>query len=137
MIVLVVGYRSMLAQELLPCLQQAGFVVVGRGRPVLDLTQKASIYGVFEEVQPDICINTAAYTTVDKAESDAAGALAVNRDGVASLAVACHDAGVPLIHLSTDYVFDGTASRPYREKNTTVPLGLCSRSKRKGKQTVR
>ena len=86
MIVLVVGPRSMLAQELLPCLQQAGFRVVGRGRPELDLTQKASIHAAFEEIRPDICINTAAYTAVDKAESDAAGAFAVNRDGAASLA---------------------------------------------------
>jgi len=137
MIVLVVGDRSMLAQELLPCLQQAGFVVVGRGRPVLDLTQEASIHAVFEEVQPDICINTAAYTAVDKAESDAAGALAVNRDGVASLAVACHDAGVPLIHLSTDYVFDGPASRPYREEDPVAPLGIYGRSKWEGEEVLR
>src|SRR5438132_7549581 len=124
MIVLVVGPRSMLAQELLPCLQQAGFAVVGCGRPALDLTQKASIHAVFEEVRPDICINTAAYTAVDKAESDAVGAFAVNRDGVASLAEACRAVAVPLLHLSSDYVFAGTASRPYREEDPAAPLGI-------------
>ena len=137
MIILVVGYRSMLAQELLPCLQQAGFVVVGRGRPVLDIIQAASIHAVLQEVQPDICINTAAYTAVDRAESDPAGAFAVNRDGVASLAVACRDAGIPLIHLSTDYVFDGTASRPYREEDPAAPLGIYGRSKWEGEEAVR
>src|SRR5438445_13697979 len=100
MIVLVVGPRSMLAQELLPCLQQAGLRAVGRGRPVLDLTQRTSMHGVFEEVRPDICINTAAYTAVDKAESDAAGAFAVNRDGVAHLAGPCDTADKPPLHLS-------------------------------------
>ena len=137
MSVLVVGPRSMLAQELLPCLQQAGFSVVGRGRPGLDLTQKASIYAVFEEVRPDICINTAAYTAVDKAESDVAGAFAVNRDGVASLAEACRAVHIPLLHLSTDYVFPGTASRPYLEEDPTAPLGVYGRSKWEGEAAVR
>jgi dTDP-4-dehydrorhamnose reductase len=127
----------MLAQELLPCLQQAGLSVVGRGRPGLDLTQKASIDAVFEEVRPDICINTAAYTAVDKAESDAAGAFAVNCDGVASLAEACRAVAVPLIHLSTDYVFPGTASRPYLEKDPTAPLGVYGRSKWEGEEALR
>src|SRR5262249_18890342 len=132
MSVLVVGPRSMLAQELLPCLQQAGFAVVGCGRPVLDLTQKASIHAVFEQVRPDICINTAAYTAVDKAESDAVGAFAVNRDGVANVAEICRAVDIPLIHLSTDYVFAGTASHPYREEDPTAPLGIYGRSKWEG-----
>jgi dTDP-4-dehydrorhamnose reductase len=127
----------MLAQELLPCLQQAGLRAVGRGRPELDLTQKASIHAVFEDVRPDICINTAAYTAVDKAESDAAGAFAVNRDGVASLAEACRAVAIPFIHLSTDYVFPGTASRPYQEEDPTAPLGTYGRSKWEGEEAVR
>ena len=137
MTVLVVGPRSMLAQELLPCLQQAGFTATGRGRPELDITQAASIHTVFEEVQPDICINTAAYTAVDRAESEPAEAFAANRDGVANLAAACHDAGVPLLHVSTDYVFDGTASRPYREEDPTAPLGVYGNSKWAGEEALR
>src|SRR5262245_65653618 len=103
MIVLVFGHRSMLAQELLPCLQQAGFTVAGRGRPELDITQAASIQPVCEEVQPDICINTAAYTAVDRAESEPAQAFAVNRDGGAHRAVAWRDAGAPRLQRATDY----------------------------------
>jgi dTDP-4-dehydrorhamnose reductase len=137
MIILVVGYRSMLAQELLPCLQQAGFAAIGCGRPALDITQVASIEAVFEAVRPDICINTAAYTAVDRAESDAAGAFAVNRDGIAHLAVTCRAAGTALIHLSTDYVFDGTASRPYREEDAVAPLGIYGRSKWAGEEALR
>ena len=137
MIVLVVGPRSMLAQELLPCLQQAGFTVVGRGRPELDITQAASIRTVFDEVQPDVCINTAAYTAVDRAESEPAEAFAANRDGVANLAAACRDASVPLLHVSTDYVFDGTASRPYREEDPTAPLGVYGHSKWAGEEALR
>ena len=134
MIVLVVGPRSMLAQGTPPCLQQARLCSRGRGRPELDLTQKSSIHAVCEEVRPDICINTAAYTAVDKAESDAAGAFAVNGDGVASLAEVCRAVDMPLIHLSTDYVFAGTASRPYREEDPTAPLGIYGRSKWEGER---
>jgi dTDP-4-dehydrorhamnose reductase len=137
MIVLVVGSRSMLAQELLPCLQQAGFTVAGRGRPELDITQAASIHTAFAAVQPDICINTAAYTAVDRAESEPAEAFATNRDGVAHLAIACRDAGVPLLHVSTDYVFDGTASRPYQEDDPSAPLGVYGHSKWAGEEALR
>jgi dTDP-4-dehydrorhamnose reductase len=118
-------------------LRQAGFGVIGHGRPGLDLIQRASIHAVFEKVHPDICINTAAYTAVDKAESDAAEAFAVNRDGVASLAEACRAVAIPCIHLSTDYVFPGTASRPYLEEDPTAPLGVYGRSKWEGEEALR
>jgi len=137
MTILVVGDRSMLAQDLLPCLQQAGFAVLGHGRPALDITQAASIAAVFEAVRPDICINTAAYTAVDRAESEAAAADAVNRDGIARLAVTCRATGTALIHLSTDYVFDGSASRPYREEDAVAPLGIYGRSKWEGEEALR
>ena len=137
MTILVVGDRSMLAQELLPCLQQAGFVAIGHSRPALDITQVASIEAVFEAVRPDICINTAAYTAVDKAESDTAAAFAVNRDGIARLAVTCRAAGTALVHLSTDYVFDGTAPRPYREEDAIAPLGIYGHSKWAGEEALR
>ncbi|MGE3541412.1 MAG: dTDP-4-dehydrorhamnose reductase [Candidatus Tectimicrobiota bacterium] len=135
--ILVTGSRSMLAQELLPCLHRAGFTVIGRARPGLDLTRPASIRAAFQEVQPMLCINTAAYTAVDRAESEVDAAFAVNRDGVAHLAEVCREAGVPLIHLSTDYVFAGTASHPYREEDPTAPLGVYGRSKWEGEQAVR
>src|SRR5687768_10830863 len=129
MIVLVIGHRSMLAQELLPCLQRAGFAAVGCGRPAVDLTRASSIRAVLTDLRPALCINTAAYTAVDKAEAEVAEALAVNHAGAAHLAHACREAGVPLLHMSTDYVFAGAASAPYREDAPTAPLGVYGRSK--------
>lgn len=135
--VLVVGHRSMLAQELLLSLQQAGFTVSGSGRPELDLTYAASIANLLVKQQPQLCINTAAYTAVDRAETEPAIAFAVNRDGVAHLAEACQRRGIPLVHVSTDYVFDGTASFPYCEAAPAAPLGIYGRSKWEGEQAIR
>ena len=113
--VLVIGYQGMLAQELLPCLANAGFDVIGRGRPEVDITQVASVRQTLAEIQPTILINAAAYTAVDQAELEPDVALAVNRDGVAHLATVCRDLGIPLLHVSSDYIFDGSASHPYCE----------------------
>jgi dTDP-4-dehydrorhamnose reductase len=127
----------MLAQELIPSLRHTGFDTVGRGRPELDITEVASIRAVLEEVRPDILINSAAYTAVDRAESEPEAAFAVNRDGVALLARACREMDVPLVHISTDYVFDGTTTRPYREDDPTIPLGVYGRSKWEGEEALR
>ena len=84
----------------------------------------------------ELVINAAAYTAVDRAESDRARAYAVNRDGAGILARACARAGVRLLHVSTDYVFDGTAARPYREDDPLAPLGVYGASKAEGEQAV-
>lgn len=135
--VLVIGQQGMLAQELLPCLRGAGIVAECRGRPALDLTQAASVRQALAAVRPDMVLNAAAYTAVDQAEAEPERAFAVNRDGVAHLAAACRDLGLPLLHVSTDYVFDGTATRPYREDDPTAPLGVYGRSKWEGEEAVR
>jgi dTDP-4-dehydrorhamnose reductase len=135
--VLVLGYQGMLARELLPCLVGAGFAVVSRGRPELDITQAASVHQAVADAQPDIVINAAAYTAVDQAESVPDVAFAVNRDGVAHLATVCRDVDIPLLHVSTDYVFDGLASRVYCEDDRTAPLGVYGRSKWEGEEAVR
>jgi dTDP-4-dehydrorhamnose reductase len=135
--VLVIGHQSMLARELLPCLGSAGFAVESRGRPEVDITQATSVRQTLAEVQPDILINAAAYTAVDQAESEPEVAFAVNRDGVAYLATACRNINIPLLHISTDYVFDGSASRPYCEHDRTVPLGVYGQSKWEGEEAVR
>jgi dTDP-4-dehydrorhamnose reductase len=127
----------MLAQALLPRLCHAGFVAVGKARPELDIAQTASIRQALEDIRPDLLINAAAYTAVDEAESEQEVAFAVNRDGAAHLAAACQETGIPLIHLSTDYVFDGTAIRPYREDTPAAPLGSYGRSKWEGEEAVR
>jgi len=111
--------------------------VVGLGRPELDITQQASVRRALEYVGPDLLVNAAAYTAVDQAESEPEVAFAVNRDGAAYLAMACQQACVPLVHISTDYVFDGHGSRPYREEDPTAPLGIYGRSKWEGEEAIR
>lgn len=132
-----IGHQGMLAQELLPCLAGAGFAVVSRGRPEVDITKASSVRQTLADAQPDILINAAAYTAVDQAETEPDMAFAVNRDGVAHLAAACRDTGIPLLHVSTDYVFDGLASRPYCEEDRIAPLGMYGRSKWEGEEAVR
>lgn len=135
--VLVVGHRGMLAQALIRGLQRAGLTALSQGRPVLDITQAESTQKALAALQPDMVINAAAYTAVDQAESEKAQAFAVNRDGAAHVADVCHEIGVPLIHVSTDYVFDGTVRRPYREEDSPAPLGVYGESKWQGEMAVR
>ena len=82
-------------------------------------------------------INAAAYTAVDQAESEPDVAFAVNRDGALHLASVCQDVGIPLLHVSTDYVFDGSASRPYCEDDLAAPLGVYGQSKWEGEEALR
>jgi dTDP-4-dehydrorhamnose reductase len=103
----------------------------------LDITDARAVQRTLEESQAEVVINAAAYTAVDKAEQEPAQALAVNRDGPRHLAAACHSLGIPLLHLSTDYVFDGTQSRPYREEDPVAPAGVYGRSKWEGEEAVR
>jgi dTDP-4-dehydrorhamnose reductase len=135
--VLVLGHQGMLARELLPCLAAADFTVVSRGRPEVDITQATSVRQTLADVQPDMLVNATAYTAVDQAEAEPELAFAVNRDGVAHLATACREVDIPLLHVSTDYVFDGSASRPYREDGLAAPLGVYGRSKWEGEEAVR
>jgi dTDP-4-dehydrorhamnose reductase len=85
----------------------------------------------------ELVVNCAAYTAVDRAESEPELALAVNRDGPANLAAACGKAHIPLVHISTDYVFDGSKQGPYRETDPVLPLGVYGRSKAEGDTEVR
>jgi dTDP-4-dehydrorhamnose reductase len=88
----------------------------------------------FEAAQPDVVINTAAYTDVDSAETDPGAAMACNAEGVRHLAVACERAGAYLVHVSTDYVFDGQKSRPYLPDDPPAPLNCYGISKREGEK---
>ena len=84
----------------------------------------------------DLVINAAAYTAVDKAETERDRAFAINRDGAGHLARACAERGIRFLHVSTDYVFDGTGTRPYREDDPIAPLGVYGASKAEGEQAV-
>jgi dTDP-4-dehydrorhamnose reductase len=103
----------------------------------LDISDRTSVLRAVDALAPKVVINAAAYTAVDKAEGDADAAYAVNRDGPAHLAEACAAQGIPLIHVSTDYVFDGSQSGAYREDDPVAPLGVYGESKLAGEDAVR
>ena len=102
----------------------------------LDITDPDAVNACVERFHPDAVINAAAYTAVDRAESDVEAAFAVNRDGPANLARACGASGIPLIHVSTDYVFDGSKQGAYSENDPVAPLGVYGTSKLAGEQAV-
>ena len=101
-------------------------------RSTVDITDRAGLGAEFDRVRPEVVINAAAYTAVDAAETDEAAAMAANADGVASLADLCTAHGARLLHLSTDYVFDGTKDGWYVESDPIAPLGVYGRTKAAG-----
>lgn len=111
--------------------------MIARSHQMLDITDLNSVKAAIELHQPDIVINAAAYTAVDKAETEQARCFMINRDGAHNLAVSCEAAGIPLIHVSTDYVFDGKRATPYLEHDATLPLNVYGESKLAGEAAVR
>ncbi len=102
----------------------------------LDVRDQSAVLAAVERISPTTIINAAAYTAVDKAESDAQTAFAVNAEGAANLAMAALEQGARLIQVSTDYVFDGSNSMPYRASDTVSPLGVYGESKYRGEEKV-
>ncbi len=131
----VTGSKGQVATSLL---ERAGAraEVIALGRPRFDLTDRAAVLAGLEEARPDVIVNAAAYTAVDKAEAEEAVATHVNGEGAGHVAEAAARLGVPLLHLSTDYVFDGALDRPYREDDPTGPTGAYGRSKLAGEKAV-
>lgn len=113
-----------------------GRAVIAIGRPELDLADPKSIRSALEAATPDVIVSAAAYTAVDKAESESELVYAVNGRGAGLVAEAARALGVPLIHISTDYVFDGRLDRPYAESDPTGPAGVYGASKLAGEQAV-
>src|ERR1035437_6030964 len=105
-------------------------------RPDVDLFRPASIARALAEFRPDIVINPAAYTGVDKAESEPEQAFALNQDGAGLVAASAAEQGAPVIHLSTDYVFDGTKAAPYVESDPVNPRSVYGKSKLDGELAV-
>lgn len=133
--VLITGAHGQVGHELMR-LAPAEFEALGMGSAELDIADAAQVADVVERVLPNLIINAAAYTAVDKAESEPERAYAVNRDGVAHLAAAAQRLAIPLLHLSTDYVFAGNASAPYSEQDATAPTGVYGASKLAGEQVL-
>ncbi len=103
----------------------------------LDITSREVVFAVITDIRPDIVVNAAAYTAVDRAESEPEAAWAANCIGPGNIAAACRKSGISLIHISTDYVFDGTQSGAYREGDPVNPLGVYGASKEAGERAVR
>lgn len=124
------------AGQLATALAALGGGVRRVGRPEFDFDRPGTLRATMEAHRPGLVVNAAAWTAVDTAETDGDGATRANRDGPAVLAALCADAGIPLIHVSTDYVFDGAKGAPYTEADQTSPTGVYGRTKLEGEQAV-
>ena len=135
--IVVTGREGQIARSLAERGSIAGHEIVLVGRPELDLAGDASsIRRALDSIAPDAIVSAAAYTAVDRAETERDLAFAVNADGPRAIAQAASDLSVPLIHLSTDYVFDGTKSTPYVETDTPRPASVYGASKLAGEEAV-
>lgn len=132
MTILVFGKTGQVARELAGLPQVACF-----GREDADLTDPAACAALIARERPDAVINAAAYTAVDKAEEDEATAATVNGDAPGAMARACAELGIPLVQISTDYVFSGAGDTPWQPDDDTGPLGAYGRTKLKGEEAVR
>lgn len=135
--ILVTGGGGQVGTELgrLPWAADDAVTVLGQDR--LDITDRAAVLDTVAALRPDVVINAAAYTAVDRCETETELAFAVNRDGPAHLAEACAAGGAALLHISTDYVFDGERQGAYVEDDPVCPLGVYGRSKEAGDRAVR
>lgn len=135
--VLVVGGDGQLGRGLRRIADGQGIDLRGLSHGELDITDAGAVAAAVADAAPEVVINAAAYTKVDGAEDEVEAAYRVNRDGPANLARACARRGCALIHVSTDYVFDGTATRPWRPGDATAPLNTYGASKLAGEEEVR
>jgi dTDP-4-dehydrorhamnose reductase len=134
---LVTGREGQVVRSLLERGSRTAHEIVPLGRPVLDLAGEASaIVSAIEAERPDVVVSAAAYTAVDKAESERDLAFTVNQRGAAAVARATRLLGVPLVHLSTDYVFNGAKPSPYLEEDPVGPPGVYGASKLAGERAV-
>lgn len=129
---LIVGCSGQVGTELMGLANTFDIDAIGFNHDKLDITDEAAVQACVDEHKPDVLINAAAYTAVDKAEEDKDAAFAVNATAVGYLAKACAKQGIPLVHISTDYVFDGSKQGAYGEHDAVSPLGVYGESKLAG-----
>lgn len=127
--IVVTGSHGQLGRALLSAAAARGLPAEGRDIDTIDITDRSAVSAWLDGARPWAVVNCAAYTAVDDCESREADALAVNATAVGHLADACNQVGTALIHVSTDYVFDGRAGRPYREDDPTSPASAYGRTK--------
>jgi dTDP-4-dehydrorhamnose reductase len=134
---LVIGANGQLGWEVCGRGEKKSFDIVPLDLPDFDVTEPSEVKKAVGQAGASLIINASAYTAVDTAESEPEVAFAVNRDGPAYLATSCDEIGIPLIHISTDYVFDGSKSDPYLETEPVSPLGIYGKSKAAGETEIR
>jgi len=130
--IVVAGAAGQLGRDVVLHARSVGDEVVAVDRSSLDITDAAAVRELLASVRPDAVINAAAYTAVDACESNETVAFAVNANAVGHLAAVCDEVGAHLVHVSTDYVFDGTLDRAYREDDATNPQSVYGQSKLAG-----
>ncbi|MBI3675255.1 MAG: dTDP-4-dehydrorhamnose reductase [Proteobacteria bacterium] len=135
--ILVLGARGQVATALSHAGSRANMEIATSGRPFLDVARRETIVKAIMDVRPDLVVNAAAYTAVDAAETHWAETFRVNETGAANAASAAAQANLPLIHLSTDYVFDGMKNAPYVESDVPAPCNVYGMSKLAGEDVVR
>ncbi|MBB4093068.1 dTDP-4-dehydrorhamnose reductase [Ochrobactrum pecoris] len=135
--ILVTGREGQVVQSLLEkAVQRPDLEVIALGRPELDLGKPDTVRSAIETIKPDLVVSAAAYTAVDLAEDEQELAFAVNAIGAEAVAEAAKTCGIPIIHLSTDYVFAGDADEPYAETDVTGPRSIYGSSKLEGERLV-
>jgi len=134
---LVIGENGQLGWEVCRQGKNQSIDISGLDLPDFDVTEPSKVKKAVSQAGVSLVINASAYTAVDTAESEPELAFAVNRDGPAYLAVSCAEIGIPLIHISTDYVFDGSKKGPYLETEPVSPLGIYGKSKAAGETEIR
>jgi dTDP-4-dehydrorhamnose reductase len=136
-VLLVFGGEGQLGRALAEAKAPAGWRVTAVSRAAADITDADQVMRAIDAHEPAVVVNAAAYTAVDKAENDSVAAFRINEYGASIVARAASEAQATVIHPSTDYVFDGQASRPWREDDPTQPLGVYGASKAAGEEAVR
>jgi dTDP-4-dehydrorhamnose reductase len=140
--ILVLGAEGMLGRDLAPALRTRlddlrGELVIAWDRPQLDIRDCDAVLRSIRELRPSLVVNAAAFTNVDGCEREVEQATAVNAHAPGHIAAACHQVGAKMVHFSTDFIFDGRSTRPYRIDDAPGPLSVYGRSKWEGEQAVR
>lgn len=133
--ILITGAQGQLGQALLRA-PAAGMAVIGVTRAECDIANEPVLQRCLDAIRPQVVINAAAYTAVDQAESERDRAFSINADAVESLSMACGERAIKLVHISTDFVFDGVLGRPYRPDDVVRPLSVYGESKAEGERRI-